>query len=41
MQFKSFGKAALAVALMGGAAAVYASVGGATPGGDEFTAIWP
>lgn len=40
MQFKSFGKAALAVALMGGAAAVYAGVGGTTPGGDEFTAIW-
>ncbi|WP_443743205.1 TraA family conjugative transfer protein [Sutterella sp.] len=40
MNFKNLSKIALGVALIGGAAAVYAGVGGNTPGGDEFTDIW-
>ena len=40
MNFKSIGKVALACGLFAGAAAVYAGVGGTTPGGSEFDDIW-
>lgn len=40
MNIKTFGKYALAVGLLAGAAAVYAGVGGSTPGGSEFEDIW-
>ena len=40
MNFKSIGKVALACSLFAGAAAVYAGVGGNTPGGSEFEEIW-
>lgn len=40
MNLKNFGKIALGVGLVAGAAAVYAGVGGTTPGGTEFEDIW-
>lgn len=40
MKMKTFGKVAVALGLMAGVTAVYAGVGGTTPGGDEFSDIW-
>ena len=40
MNLKSIGKVALACGLFAGATAVYAGVGGTTPGGSEFDDIW-
>ena len=40
MNIKSIGKVALACGLFASAAAVYAGVGGTTPGGSEFDDIW-
>ena len=40
MNIKSIAKAAVACSLMAGAAAAFAGVGGTTPGGSEFDAIW-
>lgn len=40
MNMKTFGKLALVAGLLAGAGAVYAGVGGSTPGGNEFQDIW-